>query len=49
MVEAKRMLLFSELSAKEISFAFGFEEASNFSTFFRKHVGLSPSAFRQKA
>lgn len=49
MVEARRMLLFSELSAKEIGFALGFEEASNFSAFFSKHAGISPSAFRQKA
>ena len=49
MVEARRMLLFSELSAKEIGFALGFEEASNFSAFFSKHAAISPSAFRQKA
>ena len=48
-VEAKRMLIFSDLSTKEISFALGFEEASNFSAFFKKHVGKSPSKFRQKA
>jgi len=47
-LEAKRMLVFSDLSTKEVGFALGFEEASNFSTFFRKHVGKSPSRFRQK-
>ena len=45
-VAAKRMLYFSELSQKEIGFELGFSEPANFSAFFKKCVGLSPSQFR---
>ncbi len=43
---AKRMLYFSELSAKEIGYELGFDEPSNFSAFFKKNTGESPSQFR---
>lgn len=43
---AKRMLYFSELSTKEIGFELGFSEPANFSAFFKKCTGESPSAFR---
>ena len=46
---AKRMLYFSELSTKEISYELGFSEPSNFSAFFKKCTGESPSAFRSPA
>jgi len=45
-VEAKRLLYFSSLSLKEISYELGFNEPGNFSAFFKKNVGLSPSDFR---
>ena len=44
-VEAKRLLYFSEMSTKEIGFELGFSEPANFSSFFKSHVGLSPSKF----
>jgi len=47
-IAAKRMLYFSELSSKQIAFELGFEESSNFSAFFKKHTGKSPTSFRKK-
>ncbi|UTW63924.1 AraC family transcriptional regulator [bacterium SCSIO 12741] len=47
-VAAKRMLYFTELSNKEISYELGFSEPANFSSFFKKCTGISPSSFRQK-
>lgn len=44
--EAKRLLLFTDLSAKEIAFKLGFGEAAHFSNFFSKHSGVSPAVFR---
>ena len=42
---AKRLLYFSGLSAKEIAYELGFSEPANFSAFFKKCTGLSPSKF----
>ncbi|VAX26420.1 hypothetical protein MNBD_IGNAVI01-313 [hydrothermal vent metagenome] len=47
-IEAKRMLYFSDLSAKEIGYKLGFFEPANFSAFFKKCTGKSPSQFRKK-
>lgn len=46
--EAKRLLFFSELSNKEIGFELGFAEPANFSAFFKKNTGVSPSSFKKK-
>jgi len=45
-LEAKRMLSYSDLSAKEIGFQLGFDEPTNFAKYFRKHTGLTPAQFR---
>lgn len=45
-LEAKRFLVYSRMSVKEIAFSLGFEEPTNFNKFFRKHEGLSPNEFR---
>jgi AraC-like DNA-binding protein len=47
MIEAKRLLLFSEMSSKELAYELGFEEPSHFNSFFKKHSGQSPIAFRK--
>lgn len=47
MIEAKRLLLFTDLSGKELAYEIGFEEPSHFTSFFKKHSGQSPIAFRQ--
>jgi len=45
-VEAKRLLRFTDRSVKEISFELGFEDVAYFSNFFKKNAGISPSDFR---
>jgi len=49
MIEAKRSLLFTNLSNKELAFSLGFEEPAHFSNFFKKHSGTSPIDFRTAA
>ncbi|MEE2801858.1 MAG: helix-turn-helix domain-containing protein, partial [Bacteroidota bacterium] len=46
-VEAKRLLRNSQHSAEEIAFELGYNEASHFSKFFKKHVGISPLQYRK--
>lgn len=46
-VAAKRMLFFTDLSSKEISFELGFSEPANFSAFFKNNVGISPIHFKE--
>ncbi len=45
-MEAKRMLLYSTNSAKQIAAELGFKEPLHFSAFFKKCTGLSPTEFR---
>lgn len=45
-IEAKRSLLFSELSNKELAYNLGFDESAHFNNFFKKSTGLTPSEFR---
>jgi len=44
--EAKAILSRSTLSIQEVAARLGFKEAAHFSRFFKKHMGMSPSAFR---
>ncbi|WP_459213038.1 helix-turn-helix domain-containing protein [Aquimarina rhabdastrellae] len=46
-LEAKRLLTYTDKSAKEISYELGFEDASHLSRLFKKHTGVSPSAFKK--
>lgn len=46
MLEAKRMLVSSSLSVKEIAFALGFDEPTNFLKYFKKHTNITPVEFR---
>lgn len=46
-LEAKRLLKYSELSIKEISFRIGFDDPSHFTKFFKGHSGKTPSDFRR--
>lgn len=46
---AKRLLYFSDLSNKEIGYELGFSEPANFSAFFKRNTGLSPTQFRNLA
>ena len=45
-LEAKRLLIYTDLSNKEISFKMNYDDPSYFSRLFRKKVGESPSEFR---
>jgi len=45
-IEAKRLLLYSDKSIKEISYELHFEEPSHFSKFFKKIAGVSPLHFK---
>lgn len=49
LIEAKRVLLFTELTNKELSYTLGFEEPAHFSNFFKRYSGLSPLDFRSSA
>jgi AraC-like DNA-binding protein len=44
--ESKTLLTNTSWSIAEIAYSLGFEEASYFSTFFKKQTGLSPAGFR---
>jgi AraC-like DNA-binding protein/mannose-6-phosphate isomerase-like protein (cupin superfamily) len=48
MLEAKRLLIYTDLSNKEISYEINYEDPSYFSRLFRKKVGTSPSEFRNQ-
>lgn len=45
--EAKRLLLYSDSSVKEISFSVGFEDPSYFGKVFKKVTGVTPADFRK--
>jgi AraC family transcriptional activator of pobA len=49
MAEARRRLIYTDLSVTEIAFGLGFSDAAYFSRFFAQREGLSPTAFRQAA
>ncbi|WP_028055712.1 helix-turn-helix domain-containing protein [Sphingobium bisphenolivorans] len=46
LLEARRLLLYSNMSVSEIAFALGFDDPAYFSRFFARHAGKSPRAWR---
>src|SRR5690606_233557 len=46
-LEARRLLLFTEESSKSIAYHLHFEDPSYFSRFFKRHTGYSPVQFRK--
>lgn len=46
-LEAKRLLLHSDLNNKEIAFMLSFEDPSHFSKFFKRKAGSTPTQFRK--
>lgn len=47
-LEIKRLLTYSDKSAKEIAYFVGFEDASHLSRLFKKQTGLSPTAYKKR-
>lgn len=47
--EAQRELVYSSDGIKQIAHWVGFEDEAYFTRFFRKHMGLTPSEFREQA
>lgn len=46
-LEAKRLLLYSNMSNDEIGTELGYKDSSHFSKFFKKHTAINPSAFKK--
>jgi len=46
-IEAKRYMLYSNLSIKEIAFKLGFDDASSFSHYFKSRTGVSSKQFKE--
>ena len=46
MTEAKRMLMYTTDTTKEIAYNLGFDDPAYFSRFFKLHTGLSPKTFK---
>lgn len=47
-LEGKRLLLFSDLSAKEVGHQLGYKEDKHFSKFFKSQVGQPPIKWREE-
>ncbi|WP_419867950.1 AraC family transcriptional regulator [Chryseobacterium sp. CT-SW4] len=47
-LESKRLLVHETMSIKEISYDLGFDEPSNFTKFFKKQTGISPTQFKEE-
>ena len=48
LIEAKRLLYYTNKSVKQITYELGFEDAAYFSNFFKRHTALSPQDFRNE-
>ncbi len=48
LLEAKRLLAFSEKDVRQIAWDLGYEDDAYFSRFFKKHTGSTASAFRKQ-
>jgi AraC family transcriptional activator of pobA len=46
LLEAKRLLLYSNMTIVETAYAIGFEDPAYFSRVFHRHTGMSPRVFR---
>lgn len=48
LLEAKKLLISTEIPIKEITYELGFDDMPSFSRFFKNKIGFSPKAFREK-
>lgn len=46
--EAKRLLHYTDMTVKEIATQFDFADSSHFVKYFKRHVGMTPQAFRKQ-
>ena len=46
-LEAKRLLINSEIKSTELAYRLGFEEPTNFVKYFKKHTGSTPNNFKK--
>ncbi len=47
MLEAKRLLYYTEMQIQEIAYRIGYNDIQSFSRFFKKQEGVSPSRYRE--
>ena len=47
-LEAKRLLINSEIKSTELAYSLGFEEPTNFVKYFKKHTGFTPNQFKKE-
>ncbi len=47
LIEAKRLLIYTDLPLSDICFELGFNDPAYFSRFFKKNIGVSPSFFKK--
>ncbi|TBV26646.1 hypothetical protein DMZ43_06165 [Meridianimaribacter sp. CL38] len=47
-LEAKRLLINSEIKSTELAYKLGFEEPTNFVKYFKKHTEFTPNAFKKE-
>ena len=47
-LEAKRLLMNSEIKSTELAYLLGFEEPTNFVKYFKKHTGFTPNQFKKE-
>lgn len=45
LIQAKRFLVYTTMTAKEIAYSLGYDDYAYFSRMFRKYVGISPSVY----
>lgn len=48
LLDAKRLLLYSDLSVAEVGYQLGFQDPSYFSRFFRRYEAVTPAEFRHQ-
>ena len=49
LLEARRLLRYTDLSSKEVAFRLGFDDPSYFVKFFKREAGMLPLELREQA
>ncbi len=49
MLEAKRLLFYTDIQIQEVAFKVGYDDIQSFSRFFKKQEGVSPSKYRENS